>query len=149
MTSTGVLAAGEVTGYSNVDGVFVESVHKHPSIGGAAGAMKSTASDLLRFIIAIADGSLLSPQSQQAMLSMVPGDDLSQFGIVHHYGLGLEQYSNSTITVVGHMGSGNVNSSFIGYDPTSGTAVAVMMNTDTPGPQAFMAIETLTAARTS
>ena len=62
------------------------------------------------------------------------------------YGLGLEEYSNGTITVDGHMGTGAAHSAFLGFDPANGTAVAVMTNTANPGPQAIMAVETLTAA---
>jgi hypothetical protein len=79
------------------------------------------------------------------MQAFVPGDDYSQFGIVHGYGLGLEQYSNDAISVEGHMGTGEAQSAFLGYDAEHDTAVAVMTNTATAGPQAFMAFETLTA----
>jgi hypothetical protein len=34
---------------------------------------------------------------------------------------------------------------FLGYDAEHGTAVAVMMDSNNPGPQAIMALETLTA----
>lgn len=44
------------------------------------------------------------------------------------------------------MGTGADAAAFLGYDPADGTTVAVMMNTANPGPQAFMALEALTAA---
>ncbi len=44
------------------------------------------------------------------------------------------------------MGTGEAQSAFLGFDPEHGTAVAVMTNTATAGPQAFMAVEALTAA---
>jgi CubicO group peptidase (beta-lactamase class C family) len=81
------------------------------------------------------------------MRSFVPGEDLSRFGLMQQYGLGLEAYSNDTVTVVGHMGNGHAYSAFFGYDAELGTAVAVMMNTYNPGAQAFMALETLVALR--
>ena len=102
--------------------------------------------DLLTFGTALADGTLLSPESQAAMRAFIPGEDYSQFGIVHRYGLGLEEYSNGAITVIGHMGTGADAAAFLGYVPADGTAVAVMMNTANPGPQAFLALEALTAA---
>ena len=43
-------------------------------------------------------------------------------------------------------GPAPTHSAFLGYDPADGTAVAVMTNTANPGPQAFMAVEALTAA---
>ena len=51
------------------------------------------------------------------MQTFVPGEDYSQFGITHGYGLGFEKYSNDEITVVGHMGTGAAQEAFIGYDP--------------------------------
>ena len=74
----------------------------------------------------------------------MPGEDYSEFGIVHGYGLGLEQYGYKAITVHGHLGSAAAYSAFLGYDAEHGTAVAVMMNSNNPGPQVFMALETLT-----
>ena len=81
------------------------------------------------------------------MQTFVPGEDYSQFGIAHGYGLGIERYANDSITVIGHMGTGESQSAFIGYDPATGNQVAVMTNTANPGPQAFMALEALTAAK--
>jgi len=78
--------------------------------------------------------------------AFVPGEDYSGFGIVHSYGLGIERYANDAIVVNGHMGTGEAQSAFLGYDVATGTAVAVMTNTATAGPQAFMAIEALTGA---
>ena len=48
-------------------------------------------------------------------------------------------YENDSITVFGHLGSGAAHSAFFGFDVDSGTVVAVMMNSDNPGPQAVMA----------
>ena len=64
----------------------------------------------------------------------MPGEDYSQFGITHGYGLGFEQYSNDTITVLGHMGTGAAQEGFVGWDPATGNLVAVTLNTNNPGP---------------
>ena len=58
-----------------------------PSIGGAAGGLQSTSRDLLIFAKALADGTLVSPESQAAMQQFLPAEDLSRFGIDHGYGL--------------------------------------------------------------
>ena len=116
-----------------------------PSVGGAAGAMQSTSRDLLTFATALADGTLLSPESQAAMQTFLPAEDLSQFGIDHGYGLGLERYAMDGMTVIGHMGTGNTGSSYFGYDAEHGTAIAVTTNTAIAGPSAIMAVEALTA----
>ena len=43
------------------------------------------------------------------MQAFVPGEDYSQFGIDHGYGLGLERYATDAITVIGHMGTGEAS----------------------------------------
>jgi D-alanyl-D-alanine carboxypeptidase len=146
LTNTSAIRDEQPIGYKIADGAFVDSTSStHPSLGGAAGGMQSTGRDLLRFVVGITDGSLLSAQSQLEMQTFVTGDDLSELGTVHGYGLGLEQYATDTVTVIGHMGTGEAQSAFLGYDAEHGTAVAVMTNTAIPGPQAIMAVETLIA----
>ncbi len=145
MTATSVMHDERPVGYVIADGSFVDATFvADPSIGGAAGAIQSTGRDLLLFAAALMDGRLLSPASQAAMQTFVPADDLSQFGIEHGYGLGLERYATESITVDGHMGTGEAQSAFLGYDAEHHTAVAVMTNTAVAGPQAFMAFEVLT-----
>ena len=147
MTHTSERPDERPVGYKAIDGSFVDwTFGTHPSVGGAAGALFSTGRDLLLFATALTDGNLLSPDSQTAMQTFVPGEDLSQFGIIHSYGLGLEQYANDAVTVIGHMGTGEAQSAFLGYDTEHGTAVAVTTNTAVSGPQAIMAVETLIAA---
>ncbi len=146
LTHTGLLTDPLPTGYVVVDGAFVDATSiADPSTGGAAGGLASTDRDLLRFVRALADGELLTPASQAAMRTFVPGEDYSQFGIDHGYGLGWERYALDTITVEGHMGTGEAQSAFIGYDVERGTAVVVMTNTAVAGPQAIMAVEALVA----
>ena len=136
MTHTSNITDERPPGYIVVDGSFVDATFiAHPSVGGAAGSLQSTGRDLLVFATALADGTLLTPDSQAAMQAFIPGEDLSQFGILHGYGLGLEQYANADITVIGHLGTGEAHSAFVGYDPDHGTAVAVMTNTAVGGPQ--------------
>jgi D-alanyl-D-alanine carboxypeptidase len=147
LTHTSEITDERPVGYTLVNGSFVDATFSaNPSVGGAAGALQSTDGDLLRFATALADDTLLSPASQTAMQTFVPGEDYSQFGIHHGYGLGLEQYANDAITVNGHMGTCEAQSAYVGYDTEHGTAVAVMTNTALPGPQAIMAVETLIPA---
>jgi D-alanyl-D-alanine carboxypeptidase len=147
MTATSELTTERPVGYTIVDGAFVDATDSaDPSIGGAAGALQSTGRDLLLFATALADGTLLQPDSMVAMTTFVPAEDYSQFGIAHGYGLGFEEYASDTITVYGHMGTGEAQAAYVGYDPVRGTAVAVWTNTAVPGPQAMMAVEALMAA---
>ena len=147
MTHTSNITDERRPGYVVVDGSFVDATTiAHPTVGGAAGSLQSTSRDLLVFATALAEGTLLTPDSQAAMQAFIPGEDLSQLGILHSYGLGLEQYANADITVIGHLGTGEAHSAFLGYDPDHGTAVAVMTNTAVGGPQGIIAIESLIAA---
>jgi CubicO group peptidase (beta-lactamase class C family) len=109
--------------------------------------MQSTASDLLVFIEALVDGRLLSDRIQAEMETFVPGEDYSQFGIVHGYGLGFERYTTDQVSAVGHMGTGAAHGAFAGVDPETGTAVVTLINSDMGGTQAFMAFEALVAAK--
>lgn len=129
-------------GHIVADGKFVDATHRwHPSIGGAAGAMYSTAADLLAFTLALLEGDLLDAKRTAEMRTFVPGDDLGY--VRHAYGLGLERYTVNDLTILGHMGIGSAHGSFIGYDPTSRVAVAVQINSATSGPAAVMAAEVL------
>lgn len=117
-----------------------------PSVGGSAGGLQSTSSDLLAFVEALATGALLDESSSAEMGTFITGEDYSAFGVDHSYGLGLEQYVTADLTVLGHLGSGASHSAFIGFDVESRTSVVVMLNVQNAGPQAVMAIEALTAA---
>ena len=145
MADTSLLVEPSTPGYAVVDGGFADATHvEDPSLGGAAGGMQSTGRDLVKFGAALFGGTLLSPESLQQMQTFVPGDDLSEYGITHSYGLGLERYETDAVTVLGHLGTG-LQGSFLGYDPTNHTLVAVTSNTQNPASAAMMALETLTA----
>jgi D-alanyl-D-alanine carboxypeptidase len=62
-----------------------------PTVAGAAGAVVSTAGDLLRFVEALAAGELVSSASQAARLTTVPASRVQLPGgsIVFEYGLGV------------------------------------------------------------
>ena len=148
MTHTGPITGSTVPGFDVVNGSFVDVTHDfNPSVGGAAGGLQSTGRDLLAFATALRDGTLVSSASRVAMETFLPAEDLSRFGIDHGYGFGLERYVMDGMTVIGHMGTGKVGTSYVGYDAESGTTVAVTTNTAIPGPAAIMAVEALTAVR--
>jgi D-alanyl-D-alanine carboxypeptidase len=145
MTRTSLLEVATIPGFAVVDGGFADATTvEHPSLGAAAGGMQSNGRDLLRFGKALFDGTLLSPATQAEMQTFVPGDDLSDFGLTHSYGLGLERYESDAVTVLGHLGTG-LQGSFLGYDAEHDTLVAVTSNTQNPEATAIMALETLTA----
>jgi D-alanyl-D-alanine carboxypeptidase len=130
------------TGHVIAGGKFVDATSRwHPSVGGAAGAMYSTAADLLAFTVALFEGDLLDAKRSAEMRTFVRGDDIGY--VRYAYGLGLERYTVNDLTLLGHMGNASAHSSFIGYDPTSRAAVAVQINAANPGPAAIMAAEVL------
>ncbi|QVQ50211.1 beta-lactamase family protein [Spiractinospora alimapuensis] len=87
------------TGYTLVDGEYVDATEYNPSIGWAAGEMTSTTADLARFLDALFDGELTSEESLDEMLD--PVDTGSGYG----YGLGLRSYELDCGTVWGHGGT--------------------------------------------
>ena len=146
MSESDLIGSDSPGGYDLEQAGFVEAPRDDPSTGGAAGALESTVPDLLRFAAALNNGTLLNAQSQAAMRSFVPGEDLSDLGVVHSYGLGLERYEVGALTVLGHLGVSDAHSAFVGFDPKSGRAVAVQINSTNGGPQALIAVEALMAA---
>jgi D-alanyl-D-alanine carboxypeptidase len=147
MDSTGIIDPANVAaGHTLIDATFEVKVLLDPSTGGSAGALESTGRDLLAFTDALHRGRLLSPESQKAMESFIPGEDLSAFGVTHSYGLGLERYQNESITILGHLGGSDAWGAFIGFDRRSGNAVAVAINSNNAGPQAVIALEALVAS---
>jgi D-alanyl-D-alanine carboxypeptidase len=132
------LGAGHVV----AGGEFVEATDRwHPSLGGAAGGMYSTAADLLAFTLALFEGGLLDARRTAEMRAFVRGADIGYVG--YAYGLGLERYTANDLTVLGHMGNGSAHGAFIGYDPASRAAVAVQINASNPGPAAIIGAEVL------
>ena len=150
LDSTGLIADERSPGYAVVDGRPVEVVGAgDPSVGGASGAMQSTVADLLVYVGAVRDGTLVSPEMREAMLQMVEVGDLTDLGVEHSYGLGIERYAIGGVEVIGHLGVATPagQSAFIGWDPATGTLIAEQLNIGVCGPQAVIASKALTAAR--
>ncbi len=150
MSQTGVGVAPYPPGFIVGDGSFVDATNSFdPSVGGAAGELFSTSRDLRKFAAALANGTLLDPESKAAMETFVPAEDLSQFGVDHGYGLGIERYITNGMTIIGHMGTGEIGSSYVGYDADTRATVAVTTNTAISGPAALIAVEALATLRTA
>ncbi len=110
-----------VRGYTTTGGTTVETTRWNPTWGWAAGGVVSTVDDLGRWIRVIADGSLLSAETQQACLDFQPTDDPT-FG----YGLGLIEHDGW----IYHAGSMPGYQTFAGYQPDAGAVVVIAINTD-------------------
>ena len=98
MTSTYLAAetslpAPFAQGYVDLIGIddFAVGTLVSPTVAGAAGAVVSTAEDVLRFVEALAAGDLVSPGSHAARLTTVPASGVYLAGgsIDFEYGLGV------------------------------------------------------------
>lgn len=112
-----------VRGYATTGGTTVETTAWNPTWAWAAGGVVSTVDDLGRWIRAVADGSLLSAESQQARMDFQPTDDPT-FG----YGLGLIEHDGWLY----HAGSMPGYQTFAGYQPDAGVVLVIAINTDAP-----------------
>jgi len=94
------------------------------NVPGAAGALISTAGDLLRWQIALTGGRAVSPASYRQMIdSSVPtGRGDSKYG----FGLGIDKLDGHQ--VVSHNGGINGFNSMLSYVPDLGLRVAVISN---------------------
>ncbi|TCP47216.1 D-alanyl-D-alanine carboxypeptidase [Tamaricihabitans halophyticus] len=77
-------------GYDAFPGRGVEDMTEQlePSVAGAAGALISTGPDLIRFVEALLDGEVVSPELLAQMRDTVPATDF-------RYGLGLQEFALS------------------------------------------------------
>jgi D-alanyl-D-alanine carboxypeptidase len=121
----------------------VETTAWNPTYGWAAGGMVSTVDDLGRWIEAVADGSLLSAETQQARMDFQPTDNPT-FG----YGLGLIEHDGW----IHHTGSMPGYQTFAGYQPDAGVGLVIAINTDITAyahGKDFVPVELLTEAVTT
>ncbi len=97
-------------GYAGADGVADVPIGTllNGTIAGAAGAVVSTGADMVRFVEALADGRLVSAQSQAARVATVPGSRVRLPGDSFDTGYGLGVLAGSGW--VGH------NGAFPGYE---------------------------------
>ncbi|HUR57360.1 MAG TPA: serine hydrolase domain-containing protein, partial [Opitutaceae bacterium] len=89
----------------------------HPSILFGAGQIVSTPNDLARFIRALFDGKLISPESLRRMKTLRDG-----------WGLGMEPHTYADKAFYGHAGGGDNYGSWLTYQPEEKLAVAYMSN---------------------
>jgi D-alanyl-D-alanine carboxypeptidase len=95
----------------------------------AAGAIYSTASDLVRWDLALMSGKVLKPESFKLMTSPRKLAD----GRMSNYGCGLSVGDRGGTAVLGHNGA---VAGFLAYNtmvPSTGTAVAMISNFDASG----------------
>lgn len=131
------------SGFAGQDGMFVDATTSmDASVGGAAGALQSTASDLMRFARELRDGGLLGAQQQMDLRSFIPAEPRGY--VRHEYGLGFEKYVVNDVTIYGHAGTAPAHGAFVGFADT-GLAITVMVNVSNPASAPLMTLEAVGA----
>lgn len=94
-----------------------QGAETHPSLLFSAGAIVSTPNDLVKFIQALFDGKIISPESLAVMKTIKDGD-----------GLGMEPFTFAGKTFYGHTGGGDNYGAWLAYLPEEKLAVAYTTN---------------------
>lgn len=116
------------TGYErdrNTPGSYVNAVYSHMSVPGAAGALRSTAADLIRWTEALHGGRVLSAASYKEMTTpiRVPGkEDVN-------YGLGLWLKPEQGHRLIGHNGGIDGFEASLNYLPERRMTLVILSNT--------------------
>jgi len=113
-------------GYSVAKGSLVAGPEMTWSLPSAAGAVCATASDLIRWQIALDSGRVISAASLRRMRTPTRLSD----GTDVDYGLGTRIGSFDGHRVFGHTGSGGGFTSILQSFPDEGVTIAVLSNTD-------------------
>jgi len=103
-------------------GAFDDLPLVNPTAFGAAGAMTSTLDDLGTWGLALGSGMLITPELQQ--LRMTRSRPATNGPEYDRYGLGIGSFKGWW----GHTGSGLGFQAATFYDPTTGTTIAVLVN---------------------
>jgi D-alanyl-D-alanine carboxypeptidase len=107
----------EVLTYMNLGGNWKQGTETNPSLFFSAGSIISTPNDLAKFIQALFDGKLISPEHLNLMKTIRDGD-----------GSGMEPFSFAGKTFYGHTGGGDNHGAWLAYLPEEKLAVAYTTN---------------------
>lgn len=118
-TATGRIdvSKNEALTYLNAGPEWKQGNETHPSILFGAGQIISTPYDLVKFIQALFDGKVVSPQSLARMKTIRDGD-----------GWGMEPFQFAGKTFYGHTGGADNYGSWVAYEPEEKLALAYMTN---------------------
>jgi CubicO group peptidase (beta-lactamase class C family) len=122
------IISGRAEGYLVVDGALVNDDPLSMNQPGAAGALCSTAFDLLAWSRDLREGDVVSPESYQAMITPGALND----GNRTSYGFGLGVGELDGHRRIAHSGGINGFRSAMAYYPDDDLAVIVLVNTEGP-----------------
>jgi D-alanyl-D-alanine carboxypeptidase len=123
------LPEGTAQGYANIEGEWLPMPPSKDfsSIGYGAGSMCGTASDLLRFHVALSDGTLIKVETYENMLEVVIDEVL---GTTFGYGQTMMLMPpDGDLQYAGHIGGVDGYTTFMFTYPADGVYVAMTANT--------------------
>ena len=124
------LIPDRAAGYDVEDGKVVNGPLMSWRLPFSGGAVVSTATDLVRFMDALAHGRLLKPETVRTMWSPTRLAD----GTALDYGMGTRLGTLAGHRMIGHTGNGGGFKNVLLYFPEDDLAVAVLTNTDAGSP---------------
>ena len=122
------VVAHRAAGYErdrNKPGAYVNAVYSHMSVPGAAGALRSTAADLIKWTEALHSGRVLSAASYEEMTTAtrVAGKEAT------NYGLGLWLKPEQGHSLISHNGGIDGFESTLNYLPERKMTLVILSNT--------------------
>ncbi|MGH7445728.1 MAG: serine hydrolase domain-containing protein, partial [Longimicrobiales bacterium] len=126
-------------GYAVEDSVLMNDEPLSMNLPGAAGALCSTARDLVHWNAALVAGDVVSPASYATMTAPTTLSDSS----VQQYGYGLAPGMRGDHPVIRHSGGINGFSAFMAYYPADALTIVVLAN----GPTSTTDVEAKIAQR--
>jgi D-alanyl-D-alanine carboxypeptidase len=122
------------SGYVKDEGIVQNAPYIDMSIPSGAGALYSTANDLLRYMTELTSGKILSPQHLAGAMSNQNSD----------FGYGWEVGTHTGQRVISHIGDVNGFGAFLSYFPQQGVVVVVLTNMErTPAKDINLALADL------
>jgi CubicO group peptidase (beta-lactamase class C family) len=113
------------SGYDREDGSWVNAAPISMTVPYSAGALASTAPDLLHWMSAVAGGKLLTPTSFQKMIQPSP---LEGEAAAHSYALGFFTGSLDGHAKISHRGDINGFAGYLSYYPNDELTIVVLTN---------------------
>jgi len=117
---------GRVVGYATDKGVLRNAAPFNVSIPKTAGSLRSTATDLLRWMRALSQGKVVGTEGFAEMSRPA----LASVGVQDRYGLGLYRWQVRGQDAIGHTGQINGFASALFYLPAEDATVVVLANND-------------------
>jgi len=106
-------------------GQFLNASYSHMSVPHAAGAIRSTALDLIQWTTALHGGKVLSANSYNEMIAPAPHTGAEEGA----YGMGLHLWEMNGYSFIGHNGGIDGFQSCLYYVPTLKMTIVVLSNT--------------------